>query len=237
MSNLELAWTLVLHEHIVHGVRIESHVVDRVLLAGTHEQILIDLAIGPAQGTVELPVREAPGVHKADGMRTDLIEKLHNRAGAGKGDLSDGSGTRGEEVGGFTLESMQGMQAEELVEGFAGGSVAEGGGSGRGGDGFVEVLHDEVLGVSSRQAPEVNQETVPRTLLNVTVLQCFESEIGRAPSESSDNVRVVVKYVESGTHITTFEEVLENAGCVVVCALTGKNSTRGFQELDFGQYK
>jgi hypothetical protein len=159
--NLQLALRrLVLKQGRVPRVRVERQVIDRVFLTSTTEEILIDLSVVATKTAVQLPVGDSPGVDQANGVGADVIEELHHRSSAGQGDLADGHGAGGEELGGFTFQSVEREESEELVHQTLGLGVQGCGELGRG-DGFVEVLDNEVLGVGGRQAPEVNQEAVP----------------------------------------------------------------------------
>ena len=145
MAKLKLALGgLVLENVRVPGIRVEHEVVDWVLLAGTTEQILVDLSIGATQTAVELPVGDSPSINEANGVRTDLVEQLHDGGGAGEGDLADSHGARGEELSSLTLKSVQSVKTEEGVEKGLGVGVNRLGQVGSG-DGIVEVLDNKVL--------------------------------------------------------------------------------------------
>ena len=50
--------------------------------------------------------------------------------------------------------------------------------NGLGLQGIMEVLNDEILGVSRAQSPKVDEQAVPAVLLFVAVLERFEGEKG-----------------------------------------------------------
>lgn len=141
-ENLQLALRrLVLKKSLVPRVGVKHQVVDGVLLAGPAEQIGVDVTVVPTETAVQLPVGDGPGIDETHGVGADLVEELHHGGGAGQTDLADGDGTGGEELGSFALESVQGVEAEELVhEGL--GVLVQGLGEFGGGDGLVEVLDD-----------------------------------------------------------------------------------------------
>lgn len=163
-------------------------------------------------------------------MRTDLIEQLHDGSGAGEGDLADGDGAGGEELGGLALQCVEGVQAEERVHQGLGVLVQSGRELG-GGDGVVEVLDDQVLGVGGGQAPEVDEEAVPGALLGVAVLEGLEGQVGCAPGEGGDDVGILLQDVEGGALVAAVQVAAQNAGGVVVGSLAGENGAGRFEQL------
>lgn len=141
------------------------------------EQILINLAVKPPETAIELPIREAPGIDQAHGVRADFLEQFHHGLGARELDLADGDGGGGEELRGLALEGMQRIQAEQFphqrqrlgVEFVLDAVRAEG---------LVEVLHDEVLRLGGTQTPKVDEEGVPGLLVFVAVFEGFEGQEG-----------------------------------------------------------
>jgi hypothetical protein len=70
---------------------------------------------------------------------------------------------------------MEGIEAEEFVQDIDGDGVeliAESLAL----ESIVEILDDEVLGVSGGEAPKVNEERVPGVLLCVSVLESLEGQ-------------------------------------------------------------
>ena len=163
-------------------------------------------------------------------MRADVVQELRHGGSLRQRDLPRRDGARGEELGGLALERVQGVETEQLVQGGGGLGAERGAQLGRV-DGVVEVLHDQVLRVGGRQAPELNQERVPRALLDIAVLERLEGEVGRAPGERVDDVLVLPQDVERGTLVAAGQVVLEDTAGVVVGGLAGKNGTSGFEEL------
>lgn len=159
-KKLKLALGCAVLQHVlIPWVGIEYQVVDRVLRS-TSEQIRVDFTIVAAQTAVELPVRELPGIDETNGMGPDLVQKLHHSVRLRQRDLAGGDGTGREELTGLTLESVQRVQAEELVHQGHSLRIQLGCQLGRS-DRLVEVLDHEVLRVRGRQSPEVDQQAVP----------------------------------------------------------------------------
>lgn len=205
--NLKLALGgLILENSCIPRIGVEDEVVNGVLLAGTTEQIFVNLSVRTAQAAVKLPVGNSPSIDKADSVRTDLIKKLHDGSGAGEGDLADSHGAGREELGGFALESVKRVETEESVEEGLGVRIN---GLGKVGlrDSLEEVPHNQILGVSSGQTPEVNQKAVPRALLSITVLQGLESEMGGTPGESLDNISIILENIERSTLLAAVKVV------------------------------
>jgi hypothetical protein len=126
---------------------------------------------------------------------------------------------------------VEGVQAEEAAHEAGSLGVKRGSEFGRG-DRVVEVLDDKVLREGSGETPEVNEEAVPRALLDVALLEGLESEVGRAPGERGDDVAVVAEDVKGGTLVAAGEVGLENARGVVSGAFAGEYGTGGFKELN-----
>lgn len=82
-----------------------------------------------------------------------------------------------------------------------------------------------------RKTPEIDEKTVPGPLLNVSVLEGFESEICSAPGEGSDNVTVCSKDVKRATLLPTGQVKLENSTRIVVGAFARQYGTSCLEEL------
>ena len=103
-------------------VGIKHYAVQWVVLAGSLEHVPVHIAVVPAQARVKLPVRELPAVHEAHGVGSDLGHELWDCLCPCKLDLADSAGGRLEELRGFFLEGVQGVETEEGVEdGLCGG--------------------------------------------------------------------------------------------------------------------
>ena len=127
---------------------------------------------------------------------------------------------------------MQRVQTEEAAHETRSFGVKRGGKFGRC-DSLVEVPDHDVLREGGGETPEVDEEAVPRALLDVALLEGFEGEVSRAPGEGRDNVAVVAEDVKRGTLFTAGEVSLENARRVVSGAFSGEYGTGGFKELNY----
>lgn len=194
------------------------------------EHVLIHLPIRAAQTAVELPVREVPRIDETHSVRPDLGEQLHDGAGAGELDLADGDSAGGVEFGSLALESVEGVETEELVHQSLRLRVelaVEFGGL----DGLVEVLDHQVLGVRLTEAVEVDEKIVPRFLLLITVLKRLEGEERSTPGECSNDVLVLAEHIECCAHVGLVEEGLEDGGGVVGRLVTVENAASRLQEV------
>ena len=214
-----MAGLIILDQHIALWVWVHSQSVQRVQLVGPVEHILINLAILAAQTAVKLPIWELPRVDQAQCVRPDVSEELHNRLCADELDLADCEGGGGVELRSLLLEGAEGEEAEELVHGGDGDGV-ELVGEGRGLESVVEVLDDEVLRVCRGEAPEVDEERVPRLLLDVAVLESLEGEVRCAPREGGDDVPIVGEDIEGAALVLCVQEGAEDLGGVVDRCLT-----------------
>lgn len=225
-----MARLILLDQHIAIWVWVHSQSVQRVQLAGSVEHILINLSILAAQTAVQLPIRELPSVNQAQGMRSDVSEELHDRLCADELDLADCESGGGVELRSLLLEGAEGEEAEELVHGGDGDGV-ELVGEGRGLQGVVEVLDDEVLRVCGGQAPEVDEERVPRLLLDVAVLEGLKGEVRCAPREGGDDVAVVGEDVKGAALVLCVQEGAEDLGRVVGGCLALEHGARRLEEV------
>lgn len=233
--NLELALQLALpdiplEKDAAIGVWVYDDLVEGVQLASTVEQVFVDLSVVPAEGTVELPVGEVPGIDESDSMRPDLLEEFHHSIGASKLDLADGDGSARVELCGLCLESVEGVQAEELVQEanglriqlalrFGGLQV------------LVKVFDDEVLRVGLAETVEVDKRIIPAALVLIAVLKGLEGKEGGTPCKCGDEVFVTAKNIETGTVFGPAEEVGENLSGVVGWLLALDDRACGFEEL------
>jgi hypothetical protein len=133
-------------------------------------------------------------------MRSDLIEQIHHGFGTSKSNLLYRDSSRGEEFGGLTFQSVQRVEAEELMKDGGSRGIVERGSRGRRRDGFVEGFHHEILGVGCGETPEVYKEAVPGSAFDVSVLASLESEVRGAPREGGYDVRVVAEDIETSAH-------------------------------------
>ena len=191
---------------------------------------MIDVAIVASKTAIKLPIGDIPRVRQTNGMGSDIVEEFHNCRGLGEADLTGSDGAGGEEFGGFTLEGMQGEEAEEAMH--KGCSfLSERSRKVRGGNGLVEILDHEVLRVGGGETPEVDEKAVPRALLAVAVFQCFEGEMSGAPGEGVDDIAVDFEDVERGALLAAGEVGLQDATGVVVAAFSFQDRASGFKEL------
>lgn len=197
------------------------------------KQILINPPIIPTQTAIELPIGKAPRIDEADGMRANFLQQLHDGLCARELDLPDRDGRAGKELGRLALEGMEGVEAEELLHQGEGvwiqvlfDTV--------GAEGVVEVFDHEVLRLGGAEAPEIDEEAVPRLLVFVAVFERFEGEEGGAPGEGGDEVGVGAEDVEGGAHVAAREEGVEDAGGVVGGGGAGEDGAGGFEELGWG---
>ena len=180
---------VLLDQHLAVRVRIDRQSVQRVQLASPLEQILVHLPVGPPQAAVQDPIREMPRVDQAHGVRSDLLQQLHDRLGPRELDLPHRDGARGEEFRRLLLQRVEGVEPEELVH--EGGRLgAEVGRHGSRLQGLVEAFDHEILGEGGAEAPKVDEQAVPAALLFVAVLERFEGEERGSPSERCDDVFV-----------------------------------------------
>ncbi|TKW50409.1 hypothetical protein CTA1_8296 [Colletotrichum tanaceti] len=221
---------VLLEQHLAVRVGVEDDAVERVVLARALEHVLVDLAVVAAQAAVEHPVVEPPGVDEADGVGADLLQQGHDGLGPGEGDLADGDGGGAVELAGLLLEGVEGVEAEEPVQQGDGGGV-EAGGGGRVVEGLVEVLDDHVLGVGGAEAPEVNEQAVPRLLVLVAVAEGLEGQEGHAPGEGGDEVLVGAEDVEGGADVAAAQELGEDARRVVVAVVPLEDGARRLEEV------
>ena len=74
--------------------------------------------------------------------------------------------------------------------------------------------------MSSAEAPEVDEEAVPRVFLFIAMLERFEGEKGGAPSEGSNDVFIAIEDVKGGTHVATREESAKDFACIILSGFT-----------------
>ena len=95
---------------------------------------------------------------------------------------------------------MESVQSEELMH--EGSSLfPELGGDLLGSQGFVEILDNEILRMRSAEAPEIDQQAIPRSFIFVAMLECLERQKRRSPGESRNDIFVAAKNVECGTYV------------------------------------
>ena len=141
----------------------------------------------------------------------------------------------GVELGSFFLEGVKGIETEEFVEDIDGRRIKFVTETVRL-KGVVEVLYDEILGVSGAKTPEINEERVPGVLLCVSMLESFECQKRRPPGESSHQITIGAENIEGGTHILFLKERCEDLCGVVVGSVTFQNCTSRLQELQDNQW-
>lgn len=163
-------------------------------------------------------------------MWADIGHQLHHSLAAGELDLLDGECAGGVELRGLGLESVQSKELEQAVHNTDRGGVQLVR-KGLGLQSIVKVLDNEVLGVCGGQAPEVDEEGVPRLLLDVTVLECLEGEVGSPPCESGNDVAVGGEDVECTALILTCKESAENGSGVVLWCFALKHRPCGLEKV------
>ncbi len=194
------------------------------------EHILINLSVLPSEGRIQLPVWELPGIHQSDGVWTHFGHQGHNCLGADKLNLLDRQRTRRVELRGADLQSVKRKEAEERVHDSDGLRIQLVG-ERLGLQGVVKVLDNQVLRVGSRQAPEVDEEGVPRALLHITVLQRLKGEVRSPPCESGDDVCVRRQDIERTALVLGVEESAENGGSVVNWCLALQDCACGLEQV------
>jgi hypothetical protein len=228
--NLQLRLLDPLKQHVVLGVRIDGDVVQRIKLTGTMEHILVHLTISTTKTAVEYPIVEAPCIDEANSVRPDLLQQLHDGIRPGKHDLMLGTCSAGIELAGLLLERVQGVKTEKLhqhVDGVVVDMVAVCDGLQRG----EVVLDDHPLGVRFGEAVEVDEQVVPRLLLDVAVLVRFECEEGYAPCEGVNEVLVGSDDVEGAADLTAGLELGQDLGCVVGGTLAVEDGAGGLEKV------
>lgn len=205
---------ILFEERIIVWVWINSDGVERILLAGSVEHVLVNLAVVTTKRAVELPVWKVPRVDEPDRMRSDLLEELHDGVCPGKLNLSDSDCRRGVEFAGLALESVKSIQSEELLHEHQSLGVKVCSGAARV-ESLVEVLDHHILRMGTAQTVKVDQKVVPSLLLLITVLECLECEESRAPGKGGNNVLILSKDIECRANLGLLQEIGQNE-CGVV---------------------